>query len=66
MNIIEVAKNAKEIMASQNVYCHMCGEKQFSLFDKLYVSAYKICVMCDSEENVTKRSENIFSIIEGV
>jgi hypothetical protein len=67
MNIVQVAQNAKEIMASQNIYCHICGEKQFSPFDKLYVSAYSACVMCtDTVEDVEKRSENIFAIIEGV
>ena len=65
-NIIEVAKNAKEIMASQAIHCHICGEKQFSPFDKLYAMAYNTCVDCDTVDNVTERSVNIFTIIEGV
>lgn len=65
-NIIEVAKNAKEIMASQKIYCHICGERQFSPFDKLYAMCYNTCVDCDTVDNVMDRSENIFRIIAGV
>lgn len=64
-NIIDVAKDAKNIMASQKIYCHICGEKQFSPFDKLYSMCYNICVSCDTIENVMERSVNIFKIIEG-
>lgn len=64
-NIIQVAENAKEIMRSQDVYCHICAEKQYAPFDKLYVSAYHTCVMCDSIANIEERQENIFRIIEG-
>lgn len=66
MNIIEVAKQAKEIMKSQHIHCHICGEKQYSPFDKLYAMAYNTCVDCDTVDNVLERSENIFRIIEGV
>lgn len=61
-NIVEVAKNYKQIMASQPITC-TCGEKWFSPFDKLYVSAYGKCTSCSSSEEIEKLSENIFSII---
>ncbi len=65
MDIIEVTKNRKEIMAAQNIYCPVCGERQFSVFDKLYTKAYDKCYMCDKdpEDELIRKSENIFSII---
>jgi uncharacterized protein (DUF983 family) len=63
MNIIDVAKKRDEIMASLIIHCPICGEKQFSPFDKLYVSAYETCVMCDTADNVEQRGDNIFSIV---
>lgn len=64
MNIIEVAENAKEIAADQDVYCPRCGEKQFSIFDKLYACAYDMCVTCETDvDEYTRRGENILEII---
>ena len=63
-NIIEVAKNRDKIMASQSVHCPICGEKQFSPFDKLYTSLNDKCVHCTNSEDVLKNSDNIFSLIE--
>ena len=64
MNIIEVAKNRKEIMASQEIYCPVCGEKQFSPFDKLYTKAYNRCVDCENADILIEKSDNIFKIID--
>lgn len=64
MNIIEVAKNRDEIMASYSVYCPLCGEKQFAPFDKLFVKAHERCIDCSTSEQIDTESENIFAIIE--
>jgi len=63
-NIIEVAKKRDEIMASQSIYCPICGEKQFSPFDKLYASLNDKCVSCTGAEDVEKNSNPVFSLIE--
>lgn len=63
MNIIETAKNRDEIMASQQIHCPRCGNKQFSPFDKLYTKAYDICVDCTEPEELELKGNNIFAII---
>jgi len=64
-NIVEVAKNATKMMASEPITCP-CGERWFSPFDKLYVSAYGKCTVCDNSDETLARAENIFAIIEAV
>ncbi len=64
MNILEVGKKRDEIMASQGIHCPQCSEKQFSPFDKLYVSLYDKCVDCSTSEEIEKNSDNVFKIIE--
>ena len=64
-NIIEVAKEKDLIMASQSIYCPLCGEKQFSPFDKLFTKAYDKCVDCTDADELEELSTNIFTIIEG-
>jgi hypothetical protein len=64
MKLVETAENRAKIMASQEIYCQKCNAKQFSPFDKLFVSAYGFCVDCDTPESVEEKSKNIFNIIE--
>jgi len=62
--IIEVAKNAQEILNGEPLTC-ACGDKWFSPFDKLYLATYGKCVSCTNDvDELTKNSENIFAIIE--
>ncbi len=62
MSIVDTAKNAKTIRSGPPRICPICHEEYFSLFDKLYIDAYKFCYTCDptTEES---QSENIFAII---
>ena len=62
-NIIEVAENRDQIMASQNIYCPICSQKQFAPFDKLYTKTYGKCVDCSMPEEVEQNGENIFAIL---
>lgn len=62
-NIVEVAENSQSIMSGNPIVCP-CGEKWFSPFDKLFVSAYGKCTSCASDTEVEELSENIFAIIE--
>ncbi len=62
-NIVEVAEKSQSIMSGEPVTCS-CGEKWFSPFDKLFVSAYGKCTSCASDTEVEELSENIFAIIE--
>ncbi|HCU07266.1 MAG TPA: hypothetical protein DIC42_06820 [Holosporales bacterium] len=59
--ILDVIANKEKIMASQNIVCPSCGEKQFSPFDKLFTSSYGQCYMCEPEDEI--KSDNIFAII---
>ena len=62
--IIEVAENKDKILAFGNkVYCSECGELQYSLFGKLFTSSYGVCEDCTSEDQLLKKSENIFKIL---
>lgn len=61
-NIIEVVQKYKEIMSGPPVTCS-CGERWFSPFDKLYVTAYGKCTSCSTAEEIERLSENIFAII---
>lgn len=63
--IVEVAQNCQSIIDGGPVICQ-CGEKWFSPFDKLFVSAYGKCVSCAPPDEVDELSENIFAIIEAV
>ena len=63
MNIVEVAKKRDEIMASQEIYCPRCENKQYSPFDKLYTSMVERCVDCCDSETVDKNMDKIFAII---
>jgi hypothetical protein len=65
-DIVDVAKRAKEIVAFDSVvYCGKCNSKQFSPFDKLFVSAYDICVMCHPDgDEFLRKGKNIFTIVE--
>lgn len=64
MNLIEVAKKRDDVMASPPITCS-CGEKWYSPFDKLYVTAYGKCTECSTDSEIEGFSENIFKIIEG-
>jgi len=63
-NIIEIAGKRDEIMKSQHIYCPVCGQKQFSPFDKLFSSLNDKCIDCSDDANIAKQSEHIFAIIE--
>jgi len=64
MNLVKTAQNRTKIMAAQDIHCPVCNARQFSPFDKLYVSAYGKCVDCSSPQEVEKNGDNIFKIIE--
>lgn len=64
-NIVEVAQNAKKIMSGAPVTCP-CGEKWFSPFDKLYVSAYGKCTKCSDADEIVELGTNIFNIVNSV
>jgi ribosomal protein S27E len=67
MNLIELAKRRDEINAfSYKVHCANCGNLQYSLFDKLWVSAFDNCWPKCSDitlEESVMRGNNIFEII---
>lgn len=64
-NIIDVAKNLKEIMTFEHkTNCPKCNEKQFSPFDKVYTESYGSCVDCSNEEELEEKSKNIFNLLE--
>jgi len=63
--IVEVERNYKEVMSGAPPTC-ACGEKWFSLFDKLYLATYNKCVICSTPEEIGKNSDNIFAIIESI
>ena len=62
MNILEVANNKDEIFQEPYIECPICGERLFSPFDKLYISAYGMCYTCDTDDTTIK-SDNIFGIL---
>ena len=62
-NLIYVLDNHKKIAKRQDVYCPKCGEKQFSVFDKLYTVAFGECYSCAPDDI---NSENILRIAEDV
>ena len=62
-NIVYVAQNSESIMKGKPITCP-CGEKWFSSFDKLFISAYSKCMCCATVDEVEELSENIFAIIE--
>jgi len=63
--IVETAQNYKQIMSGPPVTCS-CGEKWFSPFDKLYVTAYGKCTSCSTTEEIEQLSENIFATINAM
>lgn len=63
--ITKVAQNYQEIATGPPVIC-ACGEEWYSLFDKLYVSAYGKCTSCSTVEEVERLSKNIFAIIQAI
>lgn len=66
MNIIELAQKRDEIMAAQDIYCPLCGQRQFSPFDKLFTKYMDKCVDCtDMAEDIVAIGNQIFQIIEG-
>jgi RNA polymerase subunit RPABC4/transcription elongation factor Spt4 len=62
MNIIKVAKKAKEIVARPPVTCPVCGDTWFSPFDKLYVTTMDKCTMCSTDAEIEKISKFIFDM----
>lgn len=60
--VIQVAADRGVIMSGPPIHCP-CGEKWYSPFDKLFVSAYDKCSTCCSEEELESLSENIFAIL---
>jgi uncharacterized protein (DUF983 family) len=65
-NILDVAKNAKEIMGDLNIKCPTCGQKQYSPFDKLFTKAYDKCVDCTPVSELEEQSDNIFALVEAM
>lgn len=61
--IIQVAENRAIIMSGAPIYCS-CGEKWYSPFDKLFVSAYDKCCTCCSSEEWESLGKNILAIVE--
>jgi hypothetical protein len=62
MNDIKtIAENLNVVKKSQKIYCLVCGEKQFSIFDKVYCKSFGKCVDCSTPEEVDINSENIFT-----
>jgi hypothetical protein len=66
MGIVETARDCKEIMAGPPVTCGDCKECLFSLFDKLYISAWGQCATCTPDNDLDHQSSAIFAIIKGV
>lgn len=62
MKLYDVAIYRDDIV-SQNIECPLCGEIQYSVFDKLFTKAYDQCVNCTDAEKLEPLGENIFSII---
>lgn len=65
-DIIYVAEHAKEIMAAQDIDCHVCDQHQYAPFDKLYTVAYGECMdhSVDIPDDVFKlRTDNIMALI---
>lgn len=63
-NIIQTIEKKDIILkAEHEVFCPQCNEKVFSPFDKLYVETYGICVDCEDEKLIEKKSKNIFKIL---
>jgi hypothetical protein len=67
MDLIELAKRRDEINTFEyKVHCANCGDLQYSLFDKLWVSAFDTCwPKCSdiTEEESERRGNNLFAII---
>lgn len=64
-NIVSVAENAKKIASGPPVVCE-CGDTWYSIFDKLYVSAYNECKSCSDTSDLMDRSVNINEIINAI
>lgn len=67
MNIVDVAKQAKEIVKYDNkVFCPKCGKEWFSPFDKLFVTAYDICIICHPDnDEFLRKGQNITAVVIG-
>lgn len=65
-NILEVTEKCHEIAAGPPVTCKECGEQWFSVFDKLFIAAYGMCVDCIPGEEFELMTDNIFEIIEAM
>lgn len=65
MGLIETAQDYKKILLGPPIVCP-CGERWFSPFDRLYVSAYSKCTTCSTVEEIDELSGNIFAIIEAL
>jgi hypothetical protein len=63
--LLNVANDAKNVMAAQDINCPICGQHQFSPFDKLYTKAYGACVDCTPVDEYELKGENILAILEG-
>lgn len=64
--IVEVAQNKDDILAElagRSITCPICSEEWFSVFDKLFISSYGICLTCCPEEEMEAMSENVFAIL---
>jgi len=66
-NILRVAKNYEEILKADNeVKCQVCGEKQWSPFDKLFAETYEKCVDCTDATDVERLGVNIFKLLDKI
>ena len=67
MDLITLAERRDEINTFEHkVYCSNCGDLQYSLFDKLWVSAFDVCwPKCSdiTEKEAERRGNNLFEII---
>ena len=64
-NIVKVAQDKDKILKAKHLTkCSLCGQKQWSPFDKLYTETYEQCADCCSAETVKENSVNIFKLLE--
>lgn len=52
------------ISKNQDVICPICHEKQFSPFDRIYVTVYEKCVTCTFDDDELKKNAQVIFDME--
>ncbi|MCK5605674.1 hypothetical protein KAR91_27515 [Candidatus Pacearchaeota archaeon] len=62
-NIIAVAENKDKILEKLTCHCPKCNDELYSVFDRLYIAAFDLCIICTPDSELEENGNMIAQIL---